>query len=435
MANTVRYHINPETGRPNQCTATVRGCKYAVDGEIPQHYDSKAEAKAAYEKIGAEEHGETKSLSKTNSNENKNALKHSDIVVEGFDNFDAYTAEPTNFDAVSAEVYGRFLEASFDRDRADRAIQGRANEKVFNRIANRYEYKKDTEKVLAEFVGQENPTASDKMLIDKWNKANDESIKNIVLHTKLDQVYRKRGAWNRAYLVSDGHLHKSMDCSTCNKGETPTKFQWMTEYSGKDEGEIVDAAGHRACTTCYPSAPVGNETNLPSKMLTKEEEQRNEERAAATAAKEKKKSEAVSKAATIDGSPLRVKTLSNYPEEFKTERSATAWYVGGITGSQPIEQADREKLKNSRYKVLYNLALKNDKPMSEVQEELQKKVVAKTKRDYKEQVKYHEMNPAIYSKPDDTVPEKEKYDVPEELMNKSPRDWDSESHKNYTPED
>ena len=45
-----KYHINPETGRPNQCTATVYACKYAVAGEIPEHYDSKEEARAAYEK-------------------------------------------------------------------------------------------------------------------------------------------------------------------------------------------------------------------------------------------------------------------------------------------------------------------------------------------------------------------------------------------------
>lgn len=49
MAKTMKYHINPETGRPNQCTATVRGCKYAVNGEMPEHYNSKEEAREAYE--------------------------------------------------------------------------------------------------------------------------------------------------------------------------------------------------------------------------------------------------------------------------------------------------------------------------------------------------------------------------------------------------
>lgn len=42
-----RYHINPETGRPNICRAkTPDACKYAKDGESVPHYDSKEEARA-----------------------------------------------------------------------------------------------------------------------------------------------------------------------------------------------------------------------------------------------------------------------------------------------------------------------------------------------------------------------------------------------------
>lgn len=45
-----KYHINPETGRPNICNAVYR-CLFSVDGVPPEHYDSKAEARAAYEHI------------------------------------------------------------------------------------------------------------------------------------------------------------------------------------------------------------------------------------------------------------------------------------------------------------------------------------------------------------------------------------------------
>lgn len=41
-----KYHINPETGRPNQCTAKVK-CRFGAD---TQHFDSKDEARAGYEK-------------------------------------------------------------------------------------------------------------------------------------------------------------------------------------------------------------------------------------------------------------------------------------------------------------------------------------------------------------------------------------------------
>lgn len=41
-----KYHINPETGRPNQCTAKVK-CRFGAD---TQHFDSKESARAGYEK-------------------------------------------------------------------------------------------------------------------------------------------------------------------------------------------------------------------------------------------------------------------------------------------------------------------------------------------------------------------------------------------------
>lgn len=49
MAEKKKYHINPDTGRPNICQANVRGCKYAYDGYPVVHYDSKEEAQKAAE--------------------------------------------------------------------------------------------------------------------------------------------------------------------------------------------------------------------------------------------------------------------------------------------------------------------------------------------------------------------------------------------------
>lgn len=42
-----KYHINPETGRPNQCRATKGGCPFGGDDA---HHATKEEARAAYEK-------------------------------------------------------------------------------------------------------------------------------------------------------------------------------------------------------------------------------------------------------------------------------------------------------------------------------------------------------------------------------------------------
>lgn len=72
----------------------------------------------------------------------------------------------------------------------------------------------------------------------------------------LNREFTRRGGWHRAFLVVNngtGHVHSSMACSTCR---LTTQFHWMVEYSAKSEEEIVEAAGERACTVCYPSAPV-----------------------------------------------------------------------------------------------------------------------------------------------------------------------------------
>ena len=80
---------------------------------------------------------------------------------------------------------------------------------------------------------------------------------------KVDEEYVRRGGWTRAFLVRgrDGHIHKSMSCSTCRP---TTQFAWLTQYSGTTEAEVVEDAGMMACTVCYPSAPV--EKGIPSKI-------------------------------------------------------------------------------------------------------------------------------------------------------------------------
>ena len=48
----------------------------------------------------------------------------------------------------------------------------------------------------------------------------------------------------------------STACSTCNKGETPTEFGWLTDLSALTEADAVTTHGALLCTVCFPSAPV-----------------------------------------------------------------------------------------------------------------------------------------------------------------------------------
>lgn len=87
----------------------------------------------------------------------------------------------------------------------------------------------------------------------------------------------------------------------------------MTQYSGADEGTIVQDAGHRACTTCYPSAPIGDSRSLPTKMFTPEELASQKERAEKESwakltpaeKRARKREEKLALAATKNGRPLR----------------------------------------------------------------------------------------------------------------------------------
>lgn len=121
--------------------------------------------------------------------------------------------------------------------------------------------------------------------------------------------FDRRGGWTRAFLVvtsGTGHVHSSQRCHTCYP---TTQFHWVTKLSGHDEAEIVEAAGERACTICYPSAPA-YVLNRPTALFTKDEEAKQ----AARAEREAKKAAALA-ASVID--PDTGKVL------FKTERGAT----------------------------------------------------------------------------------------------------------------
>ena len=59
--------------------------------------------------------------------------------------------------------------------------------------------------------------------------------------------------WSRFFLVPDGHIHSSMNCSSCR---ITTAFSWLPTLSGLTEKDAVEAHGPNLCTFCFPSAPV-----------------------------------------------------------------------------------------------------------------------------------------------------------------------------------
>jgi hypothetical protein len=142
----------------------------------------------------------------------------------------------------------------------------------------------------------------------------------------LEAEYLRRGRWTRAYLVdnADGHVHNTTTCATWNKGWSATRYHWLTELSGNAESEIVELAGERACTVCYPSAPV-DVLKRPSKL----------EGPVQQAAREAKQAKAAKKAAA-DAEAIVVEGIAEIGDRettktFKTVRAATNFIAGELS--------------------------------------------------------------------------------------------------------
>ena len=74
---------------------------------------------------------------------------------------------------------------------------------------------------------------------------------------EVEDEYESR-PWSRYWLVtsSDGHIHRSTHCCTCNKGRSPTGFALAAYLSGKSDVDAVADLGPALCSVCFPEAPV-----------------------------------------------------------------------------------------------------------------------------------------------------------------------------------
>jgi hypothetical protein len=130
----------------------------------------------------------------------------------------------------------------------------------------------------------------------------------------LEAEYTRRGGWTRFYMVMNagGHLHASTYCSTCRY---TTAFSWLPEYSGQDEAGVVDLAGEDACTVCFPTAPVNQQSRLPFRVKDRAEKE------AAATEREAKRQVKLAKAINVDGSEWKVQ-IGSHREYIKTIRAA-----------------------------------------------------------------------------------------------------------------
>jgi hypothetical protein len=202
----------------------------------------------------------------------------------------------------------------------------------------------------------------------------------------LEAIYEAH-RWTRAFLVVQshkGHVHSSMHCSTCYP---TTAFVWLPKYSGESETKIVADAGERACTICYPSAPV----DAKGTVIFSEDEiaaaKRKAEKAEAKIAKDAKKAAA---APTKSGAPLTIIEVStgwdgkshSYKRSLATEITAKSEYVSmaqSIAWSKWPQDIEAKKVAMAQ--IAEALAEKHGVTIEEEIAALAKKVAAKNRKD------------------------------------------------------
>lgn len=285
------------------------------------------------------------------------------------------TATPVEIDTVLADLYGKDFYLRLESQRLTEWAHDAAGDRIgWSNKTYRLSHTEAWDKVAEiastdkTYVGK---NAQDLLAKRDANRAARGA--NATEQAPLHAEYMRRGGWTRGFLVTDGHLHRSMNCSTCFP---TTQFAWLPEVSGKDEIEIVEMAGERACTVCYPAAPTMRSFQKASVFFTEEERARDaarDERAAAKAVRDAKR---IAAALTPDGSEFTVE----YPgfregatsrEHFKTERAAVIWATDALAWSNPERKA------NAVRSIAEAVAAKNGRTVEDVMAEFEKKAAKK----------------------------------------------------------
>lgn len=185
--------------------------------------------------------------------------------------------------------------------------------------------------------------------------------------------------WNRAYIVSGGHVHNVAD--GCPGFKYNTQVFLLPECSALTEAEIVELAGDRACTHCYPSAPL-SALQQASKLFAPDEqeqreqaEQRKTERETKAAAKEAKKVRVLLPHGEYgEGKPATV-TFGSVVSA-RTEAMDDLWWALFAMDNEPDADRAAKRLENFDAMVAAIAAHRDSKVthVDELEAELVKKV-------------------------------------------------------------
>lgn len=155
---------------------------------------------------------------------------------------------------------------------------------------------------------------------------------------EVDSEYESR-PWSRFFLVttSNGHIHRSTHCGTCNRRGRPTGFALVPYLSGQTAADAVADLGPALCSVCFPDAPVESkeQATIPARLALFLKEQGSEAfQKARQEANEKAKAKAADR---CPGSGERVE----YSPSHRVHCPACGCGVRSTTGKIPAHRRPR----------------------------------------------------------------------------------------------
>lgn len=102
-----------------------------------------------------------------------------------------------------------------------------------------------------------NGCTANRQYLDNCEKYENNFQSALAIMCDADEQWIAR-QWNRYFLVcsSNGHIHSSTSCHTCNKGKNATQFALVPSLSGTSVEDAVSKLGSGLCSVCFPDAPV-----------------------------------------------------------------------------------------------------------------------------------------------------------------------------------
>jgi hypothetical protein len=149
-------------------------------------------------------------------------------------------------DSVASQIRYLVPNSMRTRDRAYMVIDGKIEVASVERLRTMFE---------ADEIGPKAGYNRD-FYADEFVKYDERKIELDAAQADYREKNSQYGGWSRFFLVPGGHIHSSLNCSTCNKEGKATNFGWLPELSGLAEDDAVKEHGAILCTVCYPSAPV-----------------------------------------------------------------------------------------------------------------------------------------------------------------------------------